>query len=195
MLKKTIKFNDVDGNTLEEDFYFNLTKAEALEIQFSHHGGLEEHVKQIVAAKQVDKLIELFKEILVKTVGRRSDDGRRFIKSKEITDDFLQTEAYSELFLQLATDSEFAIQFMKGIMPADIQQEIEKQGLDKPQSEQPAITEAPSSSEPAWITEGRAPTVIELQGATPEQIQLAFQRKQASQEQKADLPVVGHGLA
>lgn len=180
MLKKTIPFNDLDGNPVTEDFYFNLTKAEALELNFSHKGGIEEHAKRIVEAKDMAQLIALFKELLLKTVGRRSEDGRRFLKNQEITDDFTQTEAYSEMFIQLASDAEFAIQFMKGIMPADIQQEIEKSGaIEKAFEVTPSVE---SSTEPSWVTEGRVPTDTELRNATPDQLRLAFQRRQSAPE-------------
>ena len=120
MIKKTIKFNDLDGNELVEDFYFNLTKAELADLELSTNGGLGDSLKALVKAEDVGRIIGEFKRILTLSVGRKSDDNRRFIKSQEIVDDFLQSEAYSELFMELIGDSDAAIGFLEGIVPQSL---------------------------------------------------------------------------
>ena len=117
MLKKTIKYTDYDGNEREEDFYFNLNKAEVTEMELSKQGGLSEYIKRIVAAQDAPSLIELFKELICKSYGEKSLDGKRFVKSKELTEEFTQTEAYAELFVELASNAEEATKFVNGIMP------------------------------------------------------------------------------
>lgn len=120
MLKKTIKYTDYDGNEREEDFYFNLNKAEVTEMELSKQGGLSEYIKRIVAAQDAPSLVELFKELICKSYGEKSLDGKRFVKSKELTEEFTQTEAYAELFVELASNAEEATKFINGIMPKNM---------------------------------------------------------------------------
>ena len=120
MLKKTIKYTDYDGNEREEDFYFNLSKAEVTEMELSKEGGMSEYIKKISAAQNAPELIKLFKEIITKSYGEKSLDGKRFIKNKELTEAFTQTEAYSELFVELASNADEAVKFINGIMPKNM---------------------------------------------------------------------------
>lgn len=117
MLKKTIKYEDYNGTEREEDFYFNLSKAEIAEMELSTEGGLAEKINKIVAEQDVPSIIVLFKQIILKAYGEKSADGKRFIKSDELSTAFSQTEAYSNLFIELATDSEKASAFINGIIP------------------------------------------------------------------------------
>lgn len=117
MLKKTMTYIDFDGNERKEDFYFNLTKAEVTEMEMSTQGGLVKMLEKIVAEKDSKRIIEIFKELILKAYGEKSPDGRRFAKSQEIRDSFVQTEAYSQLFMELATNSEAAAAFVNGIVP------------------------------------------------------------------------------
>ena len=120
MLKKTIKYTDYDGNEREEDFYFNLSKAEVTEMELSKEGGMSEYIKKISAAQNAPELIKLFKEIITKSYGEKSLDGKRFIKNQELTEAFVQTEAYSELFVELASNADEAVKFINGIMPKNM---------------------------------------------------------------------------
>ena len=117
MLKKTITYTDYDGNERKEDFYFNLTKAEVAEMEMSTDGGLVKNIEKIVAAVDAKRIIELFKGMILQAYGEKSPDGKRFIKSQELRDAFSQTEAYSQLFMELATDANAATAFMNGIVP------------------------------------------------------------------------------
>lgn len=119
MLKKTITFEDFEGEERTEDFYFNLTRAEVLQWELGETGGLSARLKRLVAAKDVPELTEYFKEIITKSYGEKSADGRRFIKTRPITEAFTQTEAYSNLFMELATNTDAASAFINGITPKD----------------------------------------------------------------------------
>lgn len=127
MLKKTIKYTDFNGVERSEDFYFNLTKAEIMEMEMGTTGGLSEMINKVIAAKDVPTIIKMFKDLVLKAYGVKSDDGRRFIKNDAIRDEFAQTEAYSELFMELATDSDKAAAFVNGIVPAEVAAEAAKQ--------------------------------------------------------------------
>lgn len=129
MLKKTIKYTDFDGNEQTEDFYFNLTKAELMEMNLSASGGLEKKLQRIINERDVTKIAEIFKDLILRAYGKKSDDGKRFIKNEEIKAEFAQTEAYSELFMELLGDTNASVAFIKGIVPKDIQSELDKQDL------------------------------------------------------------------
>lgn len=118
MLKKIITYTDYNGTERTEDFYFNLNKAEAVEWEMSKTGGLAELIKKVVATNDMPTLISLFKELILKSYGEKSLDGKRFVKSKELSEAFAQTEAYSQLFIELATDADAASKFVNGIVPA-----------------------------------------------------------------------------
>lgn len=122
MLKKTIKYTNYNDVQMTEDFYFNLTKAEIMEMEMSTTGGLAEMITKIVNAQDAPAIIKIFKELILRAYGEKSPDGKRFIKSKELSDAFAQTEAYSELFMELSTDADAAAAFVNGIVPKDLQQ-------------------------------------------------------------------------
>lgn len=123
MLKKTITYTDYNGVERKEDFYFNLTKAEVMEMQMTTEGGLAERIQKIVDAQNATEIIKVFKKLVLDAYGIKSDDGRRFIKNDVVRDEFAQTEAYSILFMELATDADKASEFVNGIVPADMNQQ------------------------------------------------------------------------
>ena len=118
MLKKTFTYVDYNGVERTEDHYFNLSKAELMEMELSTTGGLAEMINKIVAAQDAPAIVKVFKDLVLKAYGQKSADGRRFVKSKELSDEFAQTEAYSQLFMELATDADAAAKFVNGIVPA-----------------------------------------------------------------------------
>lgn len=117
MLKKTITYNDFEGVSRTDDFYFNLTRAEITEMDLSYGEGLEAMVNRIVEAKDNRAIIETFKDLIRKSYGEKSIDGKRFMKSEEITNSFTSTEAYSELFMEFLTDAEAGARFIEGVIP------------------------------------------------------------------------------
>lgn len=118
MLKKTITYTDYNDIERTEDFYFNLSKAELMEMELGVVGGLSAMLNKIVQSVETDQLISIFKQIILKSYGEKSPDGKRFMKSDEIAASFEQTEAYSELFMELATNADAAVTFIRGITPA-----------------------------------------------------------------------------
>ena len=140
MLKLTRTYEDYNGVTRTEDFYFNLTQAEITEMELSVDGGFVEMINRIVAAQDGKQIIALFKDIILRAYGEKSPDGKRFIKNQELRDAFSQTNAYADLFMELATDSEAAANFVNGIIPA---QKPAQQDTVKPKL---AEVTAPSNS-------------------------------------------------
>lgn len=126
MFKKTLTYETFDGETITEDFYFNLTEAELTDMQYSTAGGLQNILEKIVNTKDQPKMIQYMKDILKKTYGVKSDDGKRFIKTPEVVEQFTQTQAYSDYFMTLALDADEATAFIKGILPKKYSGEVEK---------------------------------------------------------------------
>ena len=120
MLKKTVTYVDYNGVERTEDFYFNLSKAEVAEMELWVEGGFSKMLDEIVKSNDNARILELFKEMVLKAYGEKSADGRRFVKSKELAEAFSQTEAYSEIFMELAMDEKAAAAFVNGIMPANL---------------------------------------------------------------------------
>ena len=124
MLKKIITYTDYNGVERTEPFYFNLSKAELMEMELGVTGGMTEMLDKIIAAKDAPSLMKTFKEMIMKSYGIKSDDGKRLIKSEELSIAFTQTEAYSVLFMELITDDKAAADFVNGIIPNEIQAEV-----------------------------------------------------------------------
>lgn len=120
MLKKTITYTDYNGVSRTEDFYFNLTKAEIMEMELGTAGGLAGMIQRLIDSQDAPSIIKIFKDLVLKAYGEKSPDGKRFMKSEEISKAFSQTEAYSILFMELATDADAASKFVNGIIPSDI---------------------------------------------------------------------------
>lgn len=118
MFTKTITYIDYDGNKRTEDFLFNLSKAEIIRMEFSETGGMEKMINKIIAEQDNKKLMNLFENIILKAYGEKSADGKRFIKSEELSTNFKQTEAYSELLVELLTNEAAATEFINKIIPA-----------------------------------------------------------------------------
>lgn len=124
MLKKNIKYTDYNGVERSEDFFFNLSKAELMEMELGTSGGLVETIQQIVNTQDAPSIIKIFKDLILKAYGEKSPDGKQFMKVNAsgvpLSIAFSQTEAYSNLFMELATDSDAAAKFINGIIPADM---------------------------------------------------------------------------
>lgn len=119
MLKRTFEYVDYNGNTRKEDHYFNLTQAEIMEIEMKAEGGmgLQDMINRLIAAQDGGTIMDVVKNIILKAYGVKSPDGRKFIKSKELSEDFAQTEAFSDLYVELLTDSAKTAEFINAIVP------------------------------------------------------------------------------
>ena len=131
MLKKTITYIDYNGTERKEDFYFNLSKAEIMEMEMGTTGGMVEMINKIVAAQDAPAIIDMFKKMILKAYGEKSADGKRFIKSEELSTAFSQTEAYSIIFMELITDADASAKFIEGIIPPDAAKELAKMDKDE----------------------------------------------------------------
>jgi hypothetical protein len=201
MLKKTITFPDLDGNMLTEDFYFNLNKAEVVEIGFTD---MQKQLTELLETENMSEILKVIRGMLATAVGRRSEDGRRFIKSQEISDDFTQSEAFSELFFEMMKYDEKQVnEFFLGMLPASLVDDVKAQqventrdigevtilpvdppklykdtDLDKVYSIDEKTGEKTEYKDPKpWITENREPTRLELQAMSKAEIVEAYNQK------------------
>ena len=121
MYKKTMAATDIGGTKRVEDYYFNLTAAELMEMQLSTEGGFKEMIERIVNAQNQTEMTKLFKETICKSYGVLSPDGRKFIKNQAVLDDFLATQAYSDLYMEMLTNTEAATEFFNNVIPQDLE--------------------------------------------------------------------------
>jgi hypothetical protein len=120
MYKKTVTYTDFSGVERTEDFFFNLTKAELLKMEIGRAGTMTEAIEKIVKAKDTATIVSTFENLVLTAYGEKSEDGKRFMKSDEIREAFKQTQAYSDIFMELASDDDAAAEFINNIVPADM---------------------------------------------------------------------------
>lgn len=134
MLKKTITYVDYNDQKRTEDYWFHLTKSELIELDASNEGGLETTIRKIIKETDTKRIVELVKGLVLKSYGEKSADGKRFVKSKEAAEAFMQTEAYSQLFVDLISDPDQMTAFFKGIIPQDIREQADKMAKENPEA-------------------------------------------------------------
>lgn len=120
MLAKKIKYTDYNGEEREEKFYFNITKAELLKMELYKKGGMQAYLRRIINEQDQVKIVQMFEEIIDMSYGKKSDDGKTFIKNPELLAEFKQSEAYSELYVELVTNADAAAAFINGVIPPQI---------------------------------------------------------------------------
>lgn len=137
MLKKTVKYTNFNDEAVEETHYFHLTKADIVKLQAGHQGGMEKYLERIIESNDGAKIMAEFENIIRLAYGKKSEDGTRFIKNEQITEEFLSSEAYSEIFMALVTDSEAAAAFINGIMPKGLAEDLAAMG--QPEAKKPLL--------------------------------------------------------
>jgi hypothetical protein len=182
VLKKTITYKDLDDNEVSEDFYFNVNKRELARLEVtSGKQGLTGLLEQLTQTEDGPAAYELIEKVILMAVGRRHADGRQFEKTDEIRNYFAQTNALSELIMEMLGDPQVAAEFFKGIIPAEL---LDNEAANKSITnlELPAKDE-PKKELPEWYTEGRVPTQAELDNAPRELLEEAFRRKMMQDKQ------------
>ena len=144
MVKKTITYTDYNGVERTEDFYFNLTKAELMEMQLSMEGGMRAYIQRIMAAKSQLALVNLFKQILLLSYGKKSDDGRLFLKNDTIRAEFEAHPVYSQIYMELSLNEEKAAEFINGLIPADMRNQNPAMEVAATANAVPALSIAPT---------------------------------------------------
>ena len=171
MLKKSITYENLNGETVTETHYFHLSKAELIELELSHEGGFDTYLKRLVEAGNGADIVNEMKKLILMSYGTKSEDGRKFDKTEEMVDEFKKTEAWSALFMEIATETGKAVEFVKGLMPAGIEKE-----LDQLLASQEAAEE-PEDTRPAWEKEDRDPTTQELANMDRKELMEVYKKK------------------
>ena len=162
MLKKSITYEDFDGNEVTEEFHFHLSKADLVELEMSKRGGLEAWLKRVSESQDGAAIMAEFKKLIGISIGKKSPDGRRFEKNLDIRNDFMQSPAYDVLFMELVTDPTKAAEFVNGIIPANLDKQLSQgKGATAPASEGTVrnIFEGNAGQEPRILTQAE---VVEM---------------------------------
>lgn len=186
MIKKVLKYQDFDGNEVVEEVYFHMSKMELIDMEYSHEGGLSQLLPELVKEGNPAKIIEMFKSILMKSYGKRSEDGRRFEKDPEATQEFMTSPAFDALFTELVSDPGKAAEFIQGIVPRDMLAELETAAAKNtgPTAGLAVTTGSggiaqshagPVAQDPPWAD--REPTQKELMSMTKAQLIDAMRRR------------------
>lgn len=166
MLKKLINYTDLDGNPASDFFYFNLNAPEVAKLEKSRKGGLIAYLEEFAKAEDGFGLIEGFTTIIAAAYGERSEDGKRLVKTPEISEGFAQTDAYSELFEEFLTNPTAMPEFMEAVIPTKLAKKLEAaQALAESSKEK-----SDDDDRPLWIKEDREPTKTEQIAMTREQL-------------------------
>lgn len=165
MLKKTIAYTDYNGNEQVDEFYFNLSKPELIELEVGQEESFSDYITRIVAAEKRSDIIATMKRIIGMSYGVKSGDGKRFMKSPEMLEEFKSTAAYEALFTELATDASAAAEFINGIIPGDL-------GKLSAKSDGEAKDETPR-----YVRENRPATQAEIRGMNKAELQAAMRFK------------------
>ena len=126
MIKKTVTYNDYNDVQRTETHYFNFNEAEILEMEMSVEGGFAERVQRIIDAKEQSALLRVIKNFVLDAYGVKSEDGKRFIKNDEVRDAFVQSPAYSKIFMELVTNDVLAAEFVNGVVPESMRDRIKE---------------------------------------------------------------------
>ena len=124
MYKKTITYKDYDGKERTEEHYFNLDEGELMEMYMSVPGGYPAMLQRVVNEQSEPELFKIFKEIVVKSYGEKTGDGKYFLKEDDdgrpLVRKFLQSKAYSALMMEFMTKTQSFTDFANQIIPADM---------------------------------------------------------------------------
>ena len=131
MIKKILTFQNHDNETVTYEYHFHLSKAELAEMQLSETDGLGDHLRKILATGDGGLIMSTFKGLMLQTVGKRSEDGKLFRKTQDIVDEFQFSGAYGAMLLELLEDPNAGINFIKGILPADIVEKADLSDIEK----------------------------------------------------------------
>jgi hypothetical protein len=182
MFKKTIRFTDFNGDEVEEDFYFHLSKAELLQMA-ADGNAMKNRLARIIARGDGKAILGEFRDLIQMSVGVRSEDGKRFIKDRDAKSRLLDSPAFDELLMELATDADASVVFVQELIPEKMQKEMTKHleaqkvgEAPSPFGEDPLKVEE-NDERPAWLRENRNPTPQELQNMSKQELQLAFQHR------------------
>ena len=126
MLRKEVEYKDFDGNDRKDVLWFHLNEVEITEMDLETSGGLVKYMESIIDTKDVNRLITIFKDLLIRSYGERSMDGKHFYKDDKIRNEFVSSAAYPVLYMEMVSDADKAVEFINGIVPSNIREQMAK---------------------------------------------------------------------
>lgn len=120
MLKKVVTYTDFNGDSRTEALYFHLSQTELMKLNFET-GGVKDLLVEMVSKHDIAGITNLFDRLIRMSYGKKSQDGRNFVKRPEFTEDFVSTPAYDQIYMECISDENKAMEFMNGIMPEGVQ--------------------------------------------------------------------------
>jgi hypothetical protein len=180
MIKKTVTYEDFDGDEVTEDLYFHLSNLELIELEQSTDGGMMQHLQNLIGAGNAADIVTEFRKLISLAYGTRGEGGRTFIKDEAVTKQFLYSPAFDALFEELVDNPESAGSFIEGMVSKKLLARVNTNREGQPVETVKAVTMTGEDDQPEWLRLGRTPTNQELMRATPEQIGKAFAQRQAA---------------
>lgn len=133
MYVKTITYTDFNNVERTEDFYFNLTEAEVIEwLTTNSSATLGEVLDGMRRKNDIQGILSSTKDLIYRAYGEKSADGRRFVKTPEVKANFMETPAYSKLFMEISTDANKAVEFLNAVIPSDLAARVRKISAENP---------------------------------------------------------------
>ena len=148
MFSRTFEYTGYDGQPHKDTWWFNLSEAELYKLELSNLGGMNGMMNRLLRESKPGEIVEVFESLILSAVGERSVDGRKFIKNQEIRDDFYQSKAYSDLFVELVSSGEKLAEFLKGAIPAEVAAELAKAEEADKEENKPVIQALPANENP-----------------------------------------------
>lgn len=131
MLKHEITYEDFNDEKVTETLYFNISKTELMELEVEHPEGMHDWLQRMVKIEDKKKLFAEFKRIILLSYGEKSPDGKRFIKSDEIRNDFEHSAAFEALFVSLIESEDTVAKFITNVLPKDLQEDVKKAASER----------------------------------------------------------------
>lgn len=168
MLKLPITYTNFNGEELTEDFYFNLTTAELAEMELGANGTFQEKLQSVIDSNDGQLIIDTFKDLVNRTYGEKSDDGKRFVKDKSLSAAFEFTAAYDIFFMRLVTDAGFAADFVNSVMPNDLSRQVKASQAEEARARSEASLQGHlQKPTPSEFQQVDTPPIVENHGQPP----------------------------
>jgi hypothetical protein len=172
VIKIPVEYEDFEENQVKEDLYFHMSKMELIDMELSHEGGLSTILPEMLQKKDLGEIIRLFRLVIKRAYGKKSEDGRRFEKSDEDAEQFMNSPAFDALFTKMVSDPEQFTKFITGLIPKDMLEAVEAET----QNQLSLTGSTPPPAKP-WIAEDRDPTQQELTSMSHDDLLEVMKRK------------------
>jgi len=124
LFKKTVTYKDYNGDEQTDTYWFHLSEDEVTVIEYEavtdRTLGLADMIEKIVKDMKGKEMIGIITNLVEKAYGIRSTDGKRFIKTPELYEEFKSTAGYSKFFFELVTNADTLVEWFNGLLPENL---------------------------------------------------------------------------